>query len=201
MPTLVTRRAPDFEAPALMPDGRIEERFHFAERTAGKFAVVFFYPLDFTFVCPTELVALDHRFDAFAQRDATVLAVSVDSVHTHRAWRDTPVERGGIGPVRYPLIGDVRHEVTCQWGVEHPDEGVALRATFIVDPEGIVRHATVGDLDVGRNLDEVLRVLDALREVREHGVTCPAGWRPGSETLEPDPEAVARYLASHADEL
>jgi peroxiredoxin (alkyl hydroperoxide reductase subunit C) len=161
MGALVTTEAPDFVAPAVMPNGVIEDNFKLSDYR-GKYVVLFFYPLDFTFVCPTEIIAHDHRIDQFKARNVEVVGISIDSQFTHFAWRNTPVNEGGIGPVRFPIVADIKHEIALAYGIEHPD-GVALRASFLIDREGIVQHQVVNNLPLGRDVDEILRLVDALR--------------------------------------
>ncbi|MCF7969105.1 MAG: peroxiredoxin [Methylococcaceae bacterium] len=201
MSVLVGKQAPDFKAAAVLGDGSIVDSYSFSERTKGKYVAVVFYPLDFTFVCPTELVALDHRLDELKSRGVEVLAVSVDSQFTHAAWRNTPVEKGGIGPVRYTMIADVSHAICKAYDVEHADAAVAYRGTFLIDKSGQVRHQVVNDLPLGRNMDELIRIVDALQFVEEHGEVCPAGWSKGSKGMTPDAKGVAAYLAENAAKL
>ncbi len=201
MSVLVGRPAPDFTAPAVLGDGTIVEDFNFNDARSGKYAVLFFYPLDFTFVCPSELIAFDHRLEEFKKRNVEVFGVSIDSHYTHNAWRNTPVEKGGIGPVKYPLIADMTHAICKAYDVETPDGAVAYRGSFLIDREGVVRHQVVNDLPIGRNIDEMLRVVDALQFTEEHGEVCPAGWHKGEEGMKDTPEGVAEYLAKHAEEL
>lgn len=199
MGVLVTREAPDFVAPAVMPDGSIKEDFRLSE-LRGKHVVLFFWPLDFTFVCPTEIIAHDRRIEQFKELGVEVVGVSIDSQFTHYAWRNTPVEKGGIGPVRFPIVGDVKHEIAKAYGVEHPD-GVALRASFLIDKEGIVQHQVVNNLPLGRNVDEMLRMVDALQFSEQYGEVCPAGWHRGEDGMQPTAEGVQKYLSSHAEKL
>jgi peroxiredoxin (alkyl hydroperoxide reductase subunit C) len=201
MSVLVGKKAPDFTVPAVLADGQIVDEFNFSTATKGKYAVLVFYPLDFTFVCPTELIALDHRIEEFAKRNVEVIAVSIDSQFTHNAWRNVPVEKGGIGPVRYTLAADIGHQVVRAYDVEAEGVCVAYRASFLVDREGIVRHQVVNDLPLGRNMDELIRMVDALQFFEKHGEVCPANWKPGQEGLKPSPEGVARFLEAHAKEL
>ena len=200
MSVLVTRNAPDFIAPAAMPDGTINEQFQLSSYR-DKHVLLFFWPLDFTFVCPTEIIALDHRFETFADQGVQLIGVSIDSQFTHHAWRRTPIEQGGIGPVKFPIVADVKHGIARDYGVEHPDEGVAMRASFLIDKEGIVQHMTVNNLPLGRNIDEHLRMVEALCFVEEYGEVCPAGWCKGDSGLKPTTEGVADYLTSHSREL
>ncbi len=198
---LVGREAPDFTAAAVLGNGEIVEEFTLSEHIKDKYAVIFFYPLDFTFVCPSELIAFDHRLDEFKKRNCEVIGVSIDSQFTHHAWRNTPVEKGGIGPVRYPLVADVTHQICQDYGVEHPEAGVAFRGSFLIDRAGIVRHQVVNDLPLGRNVDEMIRMVDALQFHEQHGEVCPAGWQPGQKGMEATPDGVAKFLAEEAEKL
>ena len=201
MSVLVGRPAPDFTVPAVLGNGEIVETFNYAEATKGKYNLVFFYPLDFTFVCPSELIALDKRMDEFSNRNVEVIAVSIDSHFTHNAYRNTAVEDGGIGPVRYTLAADVAHSVCQAYGVEHPEAAVAFRAAFVVDNNGIVRSQHVNDLPIGRNVDETLRVIDAVQFTDEHGEVCPAGWKKGEQAMQATPQGVASYLSENSKNL
>ena len=198
---LVTRQAPDFTSSAVLGNGEIVNNFNFKKHINGKAAVLFFYPLDFTFVCPSELIAFDHRYEEFKKRGVEVVGVSIDSEFTHNAWRNTPTENGGIGAVKYALAADVKHEIAKAYGIEHPEEGVALRGSFLIDKNGIVRHQVVNDLPLGRNIDEMLRMVDALQFHEEHGEVCPAQWEKGKEGMKDSPEGVAKYLKQNADKL
>ena len=201
MTVLVGRQAPDFTAAAVLGNGEIVDNYDFTQATQGKYAIVFFYPLDFTFVCPSELIALDKRMPEFTSREVEVVGVSIDSQFTHNAWRNTAVADGGIGPVKYTLVADVQHQICRAFGVEHPDAGVALRGAFVIDREGIVRSQIVNDLPLGRNMDELIRVVDALQFTEKHGEVCPAGWNKGDTGMQASPEGVASYLASNAEQL
>ena len=198
---LVTRQAPDFTCAAVLGNGEIVNNFNFKKHINGKAAVLFFYPWDFTFVCPSELIAFDHRYEEFKKRGVEVVGVSIDSEFTHNAWRNTPTENGGIGAVKYALAADVKHEIAKAYGIEHPEEGVALRGSFLIDKNGIVRHQVVNDLPLGRNIDEMLRMVDALQFHEEHGEVCPAQWEKGKEGMKDSPEGVAKYLKQNADKL
>ena len=198
---LVTRQAPDFTSSAVLGNGEIVNNFNFKKHVNGKAAVLFFYPLDFTFVCPSELIAFDHRYEEFKKRGVEVVGVSIDSEFTHNAWRNTPTENGGIGAVKYALAADVKHEIAKAYGIEHPEEGVALRGSFLIDKNGVVRHQIVNDLPLGRNIDEMLRMVDALQFHEEHGEVCPAQWEKGKEGMKDSPEGVAKYLKQNADKL
>ncbi|GAA5523724.1 alkyl hydroperoxide reductase C [Microbulbifer aestuariivivens] len=200
MAVLVGKPAPDFTAAAVLGNGEIVDNYNLKEATEGKKAVVFFYPLDFTFVCPSELIAFDHRFEEFKKRGVEVIGVSIDSQFSHNAWRNTPVNEGGIGPVKYTLVADVKHEICQAYDVES-EGGVAFRGSFLIDEEGTVRHQVVNDLPLGRNVDEMLRMVDALAFHQEHGEVCPAGWQEGDKGMNASPEGVAAYLSENSDKL
>lgn len=200
MGVLVGKPAPDFTAPAVLGSGEINDSFNFAAATRGKKAVVFFYPLDFTFVCPSELIAFDHRYEEFQKRGVEVIGVSIDSHWTHNAWRNTSVDNGGIGPVKYTLVADMMHDICRAYDVESPG-GMAYRGSFLIDEAGTVRHQVVNDLPLGRNIDEMLRMVDALAFNQEHGEVCPAGWKSGEAGMKANPDGVASYLAANAGKL
>ncbi len=215
MSVLVGKDAPQFTAVTVMPDGSINEEFSLSDY-AGKEVVLFFYPLDFTFVCPSELIAFDHRIKDFEDRGVQVIGCSVDSQFSHIAWRNTAINDGGIGPVAYPLVADLSKSIAADYDVlmgnetVEDDEGnqchllggdVALRGSFLIDKAGKVRHQVVNDLPLGRNIDEMLRMIDALQFADEHGEVCPAGWNKGDKAMKPDAEGVASYLADEADKL
>lgn len=199
MAVLVGKQAPDFTATAVLGNNEIKD-ITFSQYTKGKYAVVFFYPLDFTFVCPSELIAFDHRLEEFKKRNVEVIGVSIDSQFTHLAWKNTPVNNGGIGQVQYPLVADLKHEIARAYDVESAG-GVAFRGSFLIDKSGVVRHQVVNDLPLGRNIDEMLRMVDALQFTEEHGEVCPAGWNKGKAGMKADPSGVANYLSEHAKEL
>ncbi len=200
MGVLVGKPAPDFTSAAVLGSGEITENFTLSEVIKGKKAVIFFYPLDFTFVCPSELIAFDHRYDEFKKRGVEVIGVSIDSQWTHHAWRNTPVDDGGIGQVKYPLVADIKHEICKAYDVES-EAGVAFRGSFLIDEEGVVRHQLVNDLPLGRNVDEMLRMVDALNFHQQHGEVCPAGWKEGDKGMNASPEGVASYLSENAGNL
>jgi peroxiredoxin (alkyl hydroperoxide reductase subunit C) len=200
MTNLVGRQAPDFTAPAVLPDGDIVEDFNLREYLDGHYGIVFFYPLDFTFVCPSEILAYSHRADALAELDAKLVSVSVDSQYTHYAWRNTPVNEGGLGPVKFPMVADITKQIARDYGVLI-DESVALRGTFLIDREGKVRHAFINDLPLGRNADEAVRMVEALRFHEEFGEVCPANWQKGQAGMKPTKEGVSEYLAQHENAL
>ena len=200
MGVLVGKKAPDFTVPAVLGDGSIVDAFTFSEAIRGKYGLLFFYPLDFTFVCPSELIALDHRIDAFKERGVEVVGVSIDSHFTHNAWRNTPVNKGGIGPVKYTLAADMAHDICKAYDVES-EGGVAFRGAFLIDRDGLVRSQIVNDLPLGRNMDELIRLVDALQFHEEHGEVCPAGWNKGDKGMNASPDGVAQYLADSAEDL
>jgi len=215
MSVLVTKEAPDFTATAVMGDNSFKEDFSLSDYK-GKYVVLYFYPLDFTFVCPSEIIAFDHRLKEFEARGVQVIGVSVDSHFTHLAWKNTPVNNGGIGQIGYPLVADLTKEIAADYGVlmgnvtAEDDCGeqfhllggaVALRGSFLIDKEGIVRHQVVNDLPLGRNIDEMLRMVDALQFHEEHGEVCPAGWDKSKKAMGASTEGVAAYLAAEADKL
>ncbi len=199
MAVLVGKAAPDFTATAVLGNNEIKD-ITFSSVTKGKYAVVFFYPLDFTFVCPSEIIAFDHRLEEFKKRNVEVIGVSIDSHFTHLAWKNTPVDKGGIGKVGYTLVADMKHEICKAYDVESAG-GVAFRGSFLIDKAGTVRHQVVNDLPLGRNIDEMIRMVDALQFTEEHGEVCPAGWNKGKAGMNASPDGVAKYLAQHAKEL
>lgn len=195
MSTLVTKPAPDFKATAVMADGSMKEVS--LSDYKGKYVVLYFYPLDFTFVCPSEILAFNKKVADFKERGVELLGVSIDSEFSHYAWRNTPVEKGGIGEIDYPLIADKSKQIARDYGVLFNEE-VALRGLFLIDQKGVVRHSTINDLPLGRNVEEVIRVVDALQYTEEHGEVCPANWKKGEEAMKPNAEGVAEYLSKHA---
>jgi peroxiredoxin 2/4 len=197
--SLVQKPAPDFTAKAAMPNGEIQV-VTFSKLREGKYAVLFFYPFDFTFVCPTEILAFSNHIEEFEKRNVAVIGCSIDSHHTHRAWRNTKIEEGGIGSIKYPLVADVKKEIAAQYGVLL-DAGMALRGTFLIDRAGIVRQETVNDLPLGRSVEETLRLVDALQHTEEHGEVCPVGWNKGKQAMKESPAGVAAYLKDNAAKL
>ena len=200
MSVLVGKHAPDFTAKAVMPDGSIMDEFTLSHYR-GQYVVLFFYPLDFTFVCPTELIAFSKRIKEFEARDVQVIGCSIDSQFTHIAWRNTPVDEGGIGPITYPLVADIKHEICQAYDVEFEQAGVAYRGSFLIDKDGKVRHQVVNDLPLGRNVDEMLRMVDALQFTEKYGEVCPAGWHKGDEGMKPNAAGVADYLKHQVGKL
>jgi peroxiredoxin (alkyl hydroperoxide reductase subunit C) len=200
MAVLVGRPAPDFICPAVLGNGEIVSDFHLATAISGKYALLFFYPLDFTFVCPSELIALDHRMTEFTARGVEVISISIDSHFTHNAWRNTAIENGGIGAVKYTMAADLTQQIARDYDVQ-TDGGVAYRGAFLIDPKGVVRSQVVNDLPLGRNIDELLRLVDALQFHAEHGDVCPAGWQKGDTGMKASPAGVADYLRDNSSKL
>ncbi|SNC58452.1 peroxiredoxin C [Sodalis endosymbiont of Henestaris halophilus] len=198
---LVTRQAPDFTATAVRGTGEIVHNFNLKSHIQGKLAVIFFWPMDFTFVCPSELIAFDKRYTTFQKRGVEIIGVSFDSEFVHTAWRQVPIEKGGIGPIQYWMVADIKREIIKAYGIEHPNAGVALRGSFLIDKKGIVRHQVVNDLPLGRNIDEIMRMVDALIFYEEHGKVCPAQWEKGQEGMNASPEGVAKYLSENINKL
>ena len=196
MSGLIGKPAPSFKAPAVMPNNSIKDDFSL-DQLSGKYVVLFFYPLDFTFVCPTEIIEFNRKLDEFRERGTEVVGVSVDSQFSHLAWKNTPVGEGGIGDVQYPLVADLTKQISRDYGVLVEDAGVALRGTFLIDKEGTIKHAVVNDLGLGRNIDETLRMVDALAHHEKYGEVCPANWQKGSDAMKPTSDGVADYLKKH----
>ncbi|XP_065834167.1 peroxiredoxin-1-like isoform X2 [Oscarella lobularis] len=189
----VQREAPAWSATAVMPDGSFKDLKLSDYR--GKYLVFFFYPLDFTFVCPTEIIAYSERVEEFKKRDCEVVACSVDSEFSHLAWTNTPRKKGGLGPMKIPLLSDITKSISRDYGVLLDDSGVALRGLFIIDAKGTLRQITVNDLPVGRSVDETLRLVEAFQFTDEHGEVCPANWKPGEATIKPSPAESQDYFS------
>ncbi|CAG8867398.1 Alkyl hydroperoxide reductase C [Pseudomonas fluorescens] len=200
MSVLVGKQAPDFTVPAVLGNGEIVDSFTLSSAIKGKYGLVFFYPLDFTFVCPSELIALDNRMSEFKARNVEVIAVSIDSHFTHNAWRNTPVNNGGIGQVRYTMAADIKQDIMKAYDVQSAD-GVAFRGAFLIDDKGVVRSQIINDLPLGRNMEELIRLVDALQFHEAHGEVCPANWKKGDKGMNASPEGVAAYLTEHAAAL
>lgn len=194
MSVLVTKKAPEFTAQAVMANNAIEELSLSAYR--DRYVLLFFYPLDFTFVCPSEILAFDQALEEFKKRDCDIIGVSVDSQFSHYAWKNTPVQNGGIGNIQFPLVADLDKSISEAYDVLLP-EGISLRGLFLIDKAGVVRHQLVNDLPLGRNVDEAIRILDALQFTEKYGEVCPANWKPGEEAMKPTAEGVAEYLAKN----
>jgi peroxiredoxin (alkyl hydroperoxide reductase subunit C) len=197
MTVLVGKTAPDFTAKAVMPNNSIAEKFNLTNEIKGKIGVLFFYPLNFTFVCPSEIIAFNNKLQEFKERNAIVIGISVDSPYSHLAYKNTPLERGGIGNVQFPLVSDLTKQIARDYDVLLNDS-IAFRGTFIIDKNGIVKHQVINDLPLGRNIDEALRIIDAIQYNEQHGEVCPANWNKGDEAMKPTAEGVAAYLAKRA---
>lgn len=197
---LVGQPAPDFTAAAIMPDNSINEEFTLSEHIKGKYALVFFYPLDFTFVCPSEIIAFNNRIDKFKELGCEVIGVSVDSHFSHLAWKNTPRDKGGLGGLDFPLVADITKEIGYNYGVLRED-GITFRGSFLIDTNGDVRHQVVNDLPLGRNVDEAIRMVEALQFHEQYGEVCPAGWNKGDKGMVADSAGVANYLAEKAEDL
>jgi peroxiredoxin 2/4 len=195
MNPMVTAKAPDFTATAVMPDNSFKEDFTLSE-FRGKYVLLFFYPLDFTFVCPSEILAFAKAVEEFESNNCQLIGVSVDSHFSHLAWKNTPVNEGGIGNIQYPLVADLNKSISKDYGVLL-EPGIALRGLFLLDKDGIIRHQVVNDLPLGRSVSEALRVLHALQFTEKHGDVCPANWQKGEEAMKPTAEGVAEYLTKH----
>ncbi len=200
MSVLVGKKAPDFTAAAVMPNNEINDKFNLHSYLKGKIGVLFFYPLDFTFVCPSEIIAFDNHLKSFKERGAEVIGVSVDSKYTHLAWKNTEINKGGIGQIQYPLVADLTKQIARDYDVLM-GEAVALRGTFLIDQEGVVRHQVVNDLPLGRSIEEALRMVDSLIFNQQNGEVCPAGWNKGKKGMKADAKGVADYLANNAKDL
>ncbi|WP_066567576.1 peroxiredoxin [Snodgrassella sp. CFCC 13594] len=205
MAVLVNKPAPFFHDTdkkfgAVLPTGEVVDNFNFATAAKGKYAVLFFYPMDFTFVCPSEIIAHDHRIEEFKKRNVEVFSVSIDNQFTHAAWRNTPVNEGGIGQVKFTMVADVNHDIVKAYDVES-SEGPAFRGSFLIDKDGVVQHEVVNNMPLGRNVDEMLRMVDALQFTEQYGEVCPAGWKHGDKGMKPSTEGVASYLAADGDKL
>lgn len=200
MSVLVGKSAPDFTATAVMGDNSFNDKFQLSTVLKGKYGVLFFYPLDFTFVCPSEILAFEHRLKDFQSRNVEVISVSVDSQFSHFAWKNTPVDKGGLGQIKFPMVADLSKNISRAYDVLFND-AIALRGSFLIDKKGIVRHQVINDLPLGRNVDEMLRMVDALQYHEEHGEVCPAGWEKGKPAMKASPAGVADYLAHHGKNL
>lgn len=198
---LVTRQAPDFTAPAVLGSGEIVQSFNFKKYLRGRPAILFFWPMDFTFVCPSELIAFDRRYENFQKRGVELVGVSFDSEFVHSAWRKTTIEEGGIGEVKYVMVADIKRKIQQAYGIEHPEAGVALRGSFLIDKDNVVRAQVVHDLPFGRNIDEMIRIVDALQFHEQFGEVCPAQWTKGKAGMVASPEGVAKYLSEHLASL
>lgn len=197
---LVTAKAPRLSGIAVLGNGQIENNFDLYSNIGPKGAVVFFYPKDFTFVCPSEIIAFDNRFNDFKERGINVIGVSCDNEFCHFAWRETEPKKGGIGRVQFPLVADIKKEWARKFDVLF-DDAVALRGSFLIDKDGTVRHAVINDLPLGRNIDEMLRMVDTMLFTNEHGEVCPAGWNKGDKGMKATTDGVAEYLSQNSNNL
>ncbi len=200
MQVFIGKVAPDFTAKAIMPDNSIESEFNLKNYAKGHKVVLFFYPLDFTFVCPSEIIAFNNKLGQFSERNTKLVAISVDSHFSHLAWKNTPHSKGGVGNIQIPMVSDINKIATQSYNILHND-GISLRGTFIIDEGFIVRCSLINDLPIGRNIDEIIRLIDALDHNAKHGEVCPAGWRKGDEGINPSHKGIADYLASNAEKL
>jgi len=198
---LVTLPAPDFTASAILKNGNIVDNFNLKKFINKKYSIIFFWPMDFTFVCPSELISLDNAYLQFEKRNVQIIGVSVDSVFVHNAWRNTDRRNGGIGQVRYVMVSDIKRKIQKSYGIEHPILGVALRASFVVDKSGIIRHQVVNDLPFGRNTQELLRIIDSIEHTETIGEVCPANWEKGKEGMTPSALGVKNFLTKHSNSL
>jgi peroxiredoxin 2/4 len=188
--------APEFKATAVMPDNSFKNDFSLTD-FEGKYVLLFFYPLDFTFVCPSEIIAFNKKLDEFKSRNVEVIGISTDSHFSHLAWKNTPVNNGGIGDIQFPLVADMTKEISADYGVLL-EGGMALRGTFLIDKKGVIQHMSVNNLGLGRSVDESLRMVDALQHLEEHGEVCPANWIKGDDAMTPTADGVAKYLSDNA---
>lgn len=201
MSILVGKKAPDFKAAAVLPSGEIIDDFILSERFKGQYIAIIFYPFDFTFVCPSELIALNKRINKFKQINLEILTVSIDSQFTHHAWRNTPINAGGIGKVDFTMIADVNHNIIKSYNIAHPEKSIALRGSFVIDKNRIVRHQVVNDLPIGRNMDELIRITKAIQYHEKHGEVCPAGWNEGKKGMTASKEGLINYFNNNIESL
>jgi len=197
--TITAKQCPNFTAQAVFGNDEIKA-MNFHEYIAGKYAVLFFYPLDFTFVCPSEIIAFDAKIAEFKARNCEVVGVSVDSQFAHYAWRNTPTDKGGIGKIAYPLVADITKDIARNYGVLS-NNSVAFRGTFIIDSKGVVRASLINDLPIGRSVDEILRLVDAVQFNEQNGEVCPANWKKGKAGMKANAAGVADYLTNHKDDV
>ena len=200
MNPFIGKSAPDFEAKVVMPDNSIVAEFNLKKYLRGHKGIVFFYPLDFTFVCPSEIIAFNNRLGEFSVRNTKIVAISVDSHFSHHAWKAMPVNKGGIGNIQFPLVSDLKKEISTAYNVLNED-GISYRATFLIDEQFNIRHYLINDLPLGRNVDETIRMIDALDHHTTHGEVCPAGWKKGDQGMSPTHQGVSDYLTSNAERL
>ena len=200
MSFLIGKKAPDFKATAIMGDNSVNENFVLSKFLSGKKGIVFFYPLDFTFVCPSEIIAFDKKLEEFKKKNTEVIGISIDSHFSHLAYKNTNIDNGGIGNIKYPLISDITKDISRSYDVLI-NQSIALRGTFLIDEDFVIRHQVVNDLPLGRSVDESLRMVDALDFHQKHGEVCPANWKPGKATIKPNTEGIKNYLSKNSDEI
>lgn len=198
---LVTHPAPDFQASAILHDGKIIDNFKLSKYIKNNAAVIFFWPMDFTFVCPSEIIAFNQFYTEFKTRNVHIIGISCDSVFAHHTWRNIPISEGGIGKIQYTMVSDIKRDIQKSYGIEHPHLGVALRASFLIDTMGIIRHQVVNDLPLGRNVKEMLRMIDSLQFHEKNGLVCPAQWEKGKEAIEPSLTGIVKYLNKNKNYL
>ncbi|XBC37821.1 MAG: peroxiredoxin C [Buchnera aphidicola (Meitanaphis elongallis)] len=196
---LITQQAPDFTASAILYNDNIIDNFNFKNYTVGKTTVLFFWPMDFTFVCPSEIIAFDKSLPEFTKRNTEIVGVSIDSIYVHHAWRQTDPTKGGIGPIKYIIVSDIKREIQKLYKVEHPTLGVALRASFLIDKQGIIRHQVINDLPFGRNISDIIRMIDSLNFYEKYGEVCPANWTPGKCGIKATPTGAKQYFKNFYD--
>ncbi|ABJ90594.1 peroxiredoxin [Buchnera aphidicola] len=199
--TLVSKKAPNFIAPAILKNGQIIQNFNFKNFSKNKTTVLFFWPMDFTFVCPSEIIAFNNSYHEFKDRNACIIGISIDSVYTHNAWRNTKINEGGIGPIKFPMISDITKSIQKSYNIEHDILTIALRASFIIDKSNIIRHQSVNDLPIGRNIKEILRIIDALHYYEKFGEVCPANWNIGKEAIQATDVGIKKYLSKNSKKL
>lgn len=197
---LVTKKAPMFVAPAVLPDGKVIDNFDLAKSNGKNGMIIFFWPKDFTFVCPSEIIAFDNYFQDFKKKGINIIGVSVDSDYVHLAWRNTEPSKGGIGKVQFPLVSDIKKEISKEYDILF-DDSIALRGSFLIDNNFIVRHAVINDLPLGRSIDEMMRMVDALQFFQANGEVCPANWKKGKDAIKATPEGIAKYLEKNSKDI
>ncbi|WP_343183670.1 redoxin domain-containing protein [Buchnera aphidicola] len=195
--SLVTQKAPNFSTSAILKNGKITENFNFKKYISKKKCVLFFWPMDFTFVCPSEIIAFNKFYNEFKIRNVKLIGVSIDSIFVHLAWQKTKYKNGGIGPIKYVMASDIKREIQKSYGIEHPNLGVALRASFLIDEERIIRHEIINDLPYGRNIKDMLRMIDALTFHKKFGNVCPANWKKNKKGIKPTPKGISKYLSNN----
>ncbi|WAI18107.1 MAG: peroxiredoxin C [Buchnera aphidicola (Acyrthosiphon caraganae)] len=195
---LVTQKAPNFIAPAILKDNQIVEQFDLKKYSNGQATVLFFWPMDFTFVCPSEIIEFNKLYSDFKTRKVKIVGVSIDSVFVHQAWQKTLPKNGGIGKINFPMVSDIKHDIQKSYGIEHPHLGIALRASFLIDSNWIIRHQVVNDLPFGRNIKEMIRMVDAVDFHNKFGEVCPANWEKGEKGMKASSEGVSEYLSKYA---